>query len=120
MNAYEIPNLRFSFPAGGAVAIRRFVTIGTGSVGKQATANAVVVGVSMNAVEVTSGLTAEQQVLEVADGILMVDAGGTVAEGDLVASDANGKAVKVTTETNIAGKAITAGTAGSLIAVKVY
>ena len=48
MNAYEIPNLRFSLPAGGAVARCRFVSVNAEGKGVQATAATEVIGASMN------------------------------------------------------------------------
>ena len=39
MNAYEIPSLRFSLPAGGAVKRHRFVAVDTNSNGIQAVAD---------------------------------------------------------------------------------
>lgn len=118
MYAFEIPNLRFSLPAGGAIGIHRFISVSTGSAAVQATASTPIVGVSMNEVNTTNGVTAAQQVVEVADGLVVVEAGGVIAAGAAVYSDANGKAVA--TGTIDAGTAITAaGAAGELITVKV-
>jgi hypothetical protein len=115
MFAYEIPGLRFSLPAGGAVAQHRFVSVNSNSAGVQATASTAVVGVSMNEVKA-------DQVLEVADGIVMVEAGGAVAAGAAVYANASGQAV-TTVGTGagaaVAGVAITAATAaGEIITVK--
>ena len=77
MFAYEIPGMRFSLPAGAAVARRRFVSVDANSNGILATASTPVVGVSMN--EAAAG-----QVLEVADGIVMVEAAGAVTAGAAV------------------------------------
>ena len=110
MNAYEIPNLRFSMPAGGAVARHRFVAADTNGNGIQAIATSNIIGASMN--QVASG-----QVLEIADGIVMVEAVGNVAAGALVYADASGKATD--TGTIVAGVAITAGSAGGLMSVKI-
>lgn len=108
MFAFEIPGLRFSMPAGAAVERHRFVSINADSNGVQATASTPIVGVSMNK-------TAVNQVLEIADGIVMVEAGGAVTAGVAVTADAEGRAV--------AGEgtavALTAATAaGELITVK--
>lgn len=108
MFAFEIPGLRFSLPAGADVERCRFVSADADSNGIQATAGTPVIGVSMNK-------AAAGQVLEIADGIVMVEAGGAVAAGVAVAADAEGKA--------IAGEgtavALTAATAaGELITVK--
>lgn len=110
MNGYEIPNLRFGLPAGGTVYNRRFVTVNSDGNGVLAGAGGVAIGASMN--QVASG-----QVLEVADGIVIVEAGATVAAGAEVQSDSTGRAI-----TKAAGKglgvAITGGDAGNFIAVK--
>lgn len=111
MSAYEIPNLRFSGVSGGVVARRRFVSVNASGEVVQANATSAVIGVS----SLPSGLN---EVAEVYDGIVMIEAGGPVAFGDMVKSDADGKAV-----TDVAGKyvALTAASAaGELITAKVY
>ena len=50
-------------------------------------------------------------------GILLVEAGGTIAAGDAVASDAEGRAVKAVDSAAINGYAIDAGTAGQEIRI---
>lgn len=112
MNAYEIPSLRFSLPAGGAVARHRFVTVDTNSNGIQAIATSNIIGVSMN--QAKAG-----EVLEIADGIVMVESAGTVAAGALVSPDKDGKAVTKGDSAVVAGVAITAGVAGGLMSVKI-
>jgi len=126
MHAYEIPNLKFSLPAGGAVAINRFVSVNSSSAGIQATASTRIIGASMNSATVG-------KVLEVADGIVMVEAAGNIAAGALVSSDADGKVIPavadaqsgttpfaVTPGTIVAGIAITGSSAaGTLVAVKI-
>lgn len=108
MYAYEIPGMRFSLPAGAAVARHRFVSANADSKGVQATADTPVIGVSMNETE-------PDEVLEIADGIVMVEAAGAIAAGAAVKSDAEGKA----TAGAGAGVAITGATAaGDLITVK--
>lgn len=111
MNAYEIPGLRFSLPAGAAVARARFVSVDANGNGIQATAATQVIGASMNQTNLG-------EVLEVADGIVMVEASAAVTSGAAVYSDANGKvAASGTIEV---GTAITAATAaGQLVAVKI-
>ena len=111
MFAYEIPGLRFSLPAGGTVARCRFVSASAGK-GVQATAATPVIGASMN--EVTE---ATDRIVEIADGIVMVEAAAEITGGTKVYSNADGKAVAEGTE--VAGIAITSGAAGQLIAVKV-
>ena len=117
MNAYEIPNLRFSLPAGGAVARCRFVSVNADGNGVQATATTEVIGASMNLVT-TEENTAGGHIVEIADGIVMVEAAGAITIGTKVYSDANGKATG--TGTIVAGVAITGATgAGQLVAVKI-
>ena len=118
MNAYEIPNLRFGLPAGGAVARHRFVSVSADGTGIQATASTPVIGASMNLVTAAEN-TAGGHIVEVADGIVMVEAADAITAGVPVYSDAEGKATATGT-TNAAGIAITAATgAGSLVAVKI-
>ena len=111
MHAYEIPNLRFSLPAGGDVARRRFVNVNSDSAGVLATAKGAAIGVSMNQ-------TATGDVLEIADGIVMVEAGGIIAAGSDVEVGALGKAVAKTDGIGV-GVAITGATgAGQFVAIK--
>ena len=115
MYAYEIPGLHFSLPAGGAVAQHRFVSVASEQA-IQATAATQIVGASMNEVT-TEESTRGGYIIEIADGIVMVEAAGEIASGAAVYSDASGKAT--TTGTIVAGVAITAASgAGQLIAVK--
>lgn len=112
MNAYEIPGLRYSLPAGGDVVRHRFVSVNNKSEGVQATASTPVIGVSMNQ-------TKAGEVLEIADGIVMVVAAAAIEAGKGVVSDANGKAVDASTNPAV-GVAITGTTvADGLIAVKI-
>ena len=116
MNAYEIPSLRFSMPAGGAVAKHRFVSVNASGNGIQATASTPVLGASMNLVTDEEN-TAGGHIVEIADGIVMVEAKEAIDSGVAVYSDADGKATK--SGTIQVGVAITAATgAGSLMAVK--
>ena len=109
MNAYEIPGLRYSLPAGGAVERHRFVTVDKNSNGIQATTNSNIIGASMN--ETSAG-----QVLEIADGIVMVEAAKDVTAGSLAYADADGKVTD--TGSVIAGIVITS-VVGGLAAVKI-
>lgn len=111
MTAYEMPNLRFSLPAGAAVAIHRFVKVDANGAGVLTGAKGAAVGVSMN--ECATG-----EVLEVADGIVMVEAGAEVAAGASISSDANGKAITATDGVVIGTALTAAGAAGVLVAVK--
>lgn len=116
MHAYEIPNLRFSLPAGGAVARHRFVAASaTGAI--QAVAASKVIGASMNLVT-AEDFAAGDRIVEIADGIVMVEAAGAITAGAAVGSDAEGKAT--TAGDNVVGIAITSATgAGELVAVKI-
>lgn len=119
MYAYEIPNLRFSLPAGGAVARHRFVSVSSEKA-IQATAATQIIGVSMNEVTAAEN-TAGGHIVEIADGIVMVEAAGAITAGVAVYADANGKATATAGTANVAGIAITAAAAaGDLIAVKMF
>lgn len=50
-------------------------------------------------------------------GILLVEAGGTIAVGDGVASDANGKGVKAESTAIVNGYALDAGTTGQKVRI---
>jgi len=110
MNAYEIPSLRFSMPAGGAVARYRFVAVDANGNGIQAIATSNIIGASMN--QAKSG-----EVLEIADGIVMVEAAKAVTAGTLAYADADGKVTDAGTV--VAGSVITSADAGGLAAVKI-
>lgn len=116
MYAYEIPNLRFSMPAGGAVLRNHFVAI-TADKAVTATASTPVIGASMN--EVTAEeIAAGERIVEIADGIVMVVAAGAITAGAKVYSDATGQATATGTD-NPVGVAITSvAAAGQLVAVK--
>ena len=117
MNAYEIPSLRFSLPAGGAVARHRFVSVNADGNGIQATASTQVIGASMNMVTVDE-VAAGDRIVEVADGIVMVEAASSITSGAAVYSDADGKAAA--NGSTAIGIAITGATgAGQLVAVKI-
>lgn len=111
MNAYEIPSLRFSLPAGGAVKRHRFVAVDANSNGIQAGATtSSIIGASMN--EASIG-----QVLEIADGIVMIEAAKTVTAGSLAYASGEGKVTDA--GTIVAGIIITSAAAGGLAAVKI-
>ena len=110
MAAYEIPNLRFSAEAGAAVARRRFVKINADEQGVQAGAGEAVVGASM--VDAANG-----EVLEIANGIVIVEAAAAITAGSEVQSDADGKAIPLDQGT-VAGIAMTnASGDGALVSV---
>ena len=110
MAAYEIPNMRFSAEAGAAVARRRFVKINADEQGVQAGAGEAVVGASM--VDAAKG-----EVLEIANGIVMVEAAAAIEAGSEVQSDADGKAIPID-QGHVAGIAMTnASGNGALVSV---
>lgn len=119
MFAYEIPNLRFSLPAGGAVALHRFVAVANEKA-VQATTALGIIGVSRN--EVTAAeFAANDRIVEIADGIVIVEAGAAVESGAPITSDAEGRAIKFESGSLPLGTAVTAASgAGQLIAVKLY
>ena len=86
MAAYEIPNMRFSAEAGAAVERRRFVKINADEKGVQAGAGETVIGASMVDAAVN-------EILEIANGIVMVEAAAAIEAGAEVQSDADGKAI---------------------------
>lgn len=110
MAAYEIPNMRFSAEAGAVVERRRFVKIDSDEKGVKAGAGEAVIGASI--VDADIG-----EVLEIANGIVMVEAGAAITAGSEVQSDANGKAIPLD-QGHVAGIAMTnASGDGSLVAV---
>lgn len=110
MFAYEIPGARFSLPAGADVARHRLVSVDASGNGVVASATTPAVGVSMNKADAG-------QVLEVADGIVMVTAAGAITAGVKVHAAADGK-VSATGDNEV-GVALTAATAdGEIITIK--
>ena len=113
IGAYEIPSLRFSLPAGDDVERFRFVAVDSDGAGIQATASDVIIGASMNQ-------AAEGEVLEVADGIVIIEASAAIDAGAMVVSDANGKAAAAGEGGSSAIIALTAASAaGEFITVKI-
>ena len=110
-SAYEIPNLRFSLPAGEDIARRRFISVNSSGEGVIATAAGSAIGVSMNQ-------AAYDEVLEIADGIVMVEAGGAITAGAGIEVGANGKAVTNTGGIGIGIALTSAASAGNIVAVK--
>lgn len=111
MFAFEIPGGRFSLPAGADVERHRFVSVNSNSAGITATAATQIVGASMNKAE--SG-----EVLEIADGLVIVEASAAITAGAAVYSAADGRVAS--SGTVVAGVAITgAKAAGELVTVKI-
>ena len=109
MFAFEIPGQRFSMPAGADIMRHRFVTVDESSNAVYATEFTPVVGVSMN--QAKAG-----EVLEIADGIVMVEVGSYIPAGNHVEPNPEGKAIAAEGRTYMV--ALTEGNAGELIAVK--
>lgn len=106
-NKHYKPLLIESVKAASDLVEHRFV----GFNGKHCEAGAKALGV----VDVT---TEKDQFAPVAVfGILLVEAGGTIAVGDGISSDANGKAVKAESTAIINGYALDAGTTGQKIRI---
>ena len=86
------------------------------------TAEVVVAGAGENACGVTDAAysVAAERVRVAYEGIVYVKAGGTVAEGGLVASDATGFGVAYAVGDYVLGRAMSAGASGSLMAVKLF
>ena len=102
-----------NFTAETAVPAFRFAKAGTaeGKV-KLATAGDLALGVS-TAVASAEGRPCDVQL----DGIARVEAGGSIAYGAKVVSDANGKAVTIESG-DVLGIALEAGSSGDIIRVK--
>ena len=110
MAAYEIPNMRFSAEAGAAVERRRFVKINADEKGVKAGAGEAVIGASM--VDADVG-----EVLEIANGIVMVEAAAEITAGSEVQSDADGRVIPID-QGHVVGIAMTnASGNGSLVSV---
>lgn len=105
-NAYEIPNLRFSLPAGEDIPRRRFVGVNASGEGVIASAGGLTIGVSMNE-------AADGEVLEIADGIVMVEAGGAITPGASIEVGTDGKAV-TTSNGVVVGTALTSAASANL------
>lgn len=121
MAAYEIPNLRFSGEAGQDIERRRFVTINAEEKVVYPVGTPTVIGVSMQP-------SKAGEVAEVADGIVMVEAGGVITGGTPVIALEDGRAMSIIEYTTAnpdattvapVGTAITnASGAGELVSIK--
>lgn len=112
MAAFEIPSLRFSSNAAEAITRRRFVIPTTDDTTSMAESGTAAIGVSMNDPK-------QNEVLEIADGIVMVEAGATVTIGSEVQSGANGVALNYASGVKV-GIFLTGGDVGELVTVKMY
>ena len=112
MAAYEIPNMRFSAEAGAAIERRRFITINADEQGVHAGAGDAVIGASM--VDADVG-----EVLEIANGIVIVEAAAEITAGSEVQSDADGRVIPID-QGHVAGIAMTnASGEGALVSVMI-
>lgn len=116
LTAYEIPGSQFSLPATTAIGRYRFVSIDATGQAIQATASTDVIGVSRN--EIDPVKYPDAQVVDIADGIMMVEAAEAIPCGSKVVSNADGKAIVATGDTVVGIAFSDAAAAGTIIAVK--
>lgn len=114
--AYEIPSLRFSGEAGIAVPANRFVYIYQGKVWVCTSGSTPPVGISRNAAAVG-------EVVEIATGVLPIDAVDALTGNDEVKVGASGQAAKWLSATDddrlIVAIAVTAAGSGEQATVKI-
>lgn len=116
LTAYEIPGSQFSLPATTAIGRYRFVSIDATGQAIQATDSTDVIGVSRN--EIDPVKYPDAQVVDIADGIMMVEAAAPMKCGSKVTSNADGKAIVATGDTHVGITFSDAAAAGTIIAVK--
>lgn len=116
--AYEQPGFSFTLPAGADFsggAQFRFADVNSSGLAVNPAAGGSAVGVRQ-----TRPKSGEATTI-VADGISIVEAGGAVTTGDLVATNASGQAVTAVAGNVILGRALeTASASGIQIAVLLY
>lgn len=111
-------SLQKTFYADAAINANRIVKPGASDtqVVQGAAATDKLIGISDNLGQTVVGDTLDV----ILDGIALVKAGGTIAFGDLITSDATGQAVVTTTASNrIIGVAMEAGVVGDLVGVRI-
>ena len=108
-SAFQIPDLRWSLPAGAAIPRYRFVSVNSDGNAVVANATSAVVGVSQNK-------TAAGQIAEIQDGLVIVEAAAAIAPGALAISNATGLAAAGTTSGYVV--IVGASAAGDLITIK--
>lgn len=111
MAAYEIPNLRFSGIANADITMRRFVKPVSDNKYAMSGAGEVAVGASMNDPKAN-------EVLEMADGIVIVEAGEAITVGSEIEVGANGVAMILDTGIKVGVALTPAGDAAELLSVK--
>lgn len=115
--AYEIPGFSFTLPSAADYRTGngqfRFTTVNSsGKAVAPAASGDLTIGVRQNTPNQNEGTTI------VNSGISMVEAGGVVAAGDKVQSDATGRAIAAASGKHVAGIALEAASgAGIIIAV---
>lgn len=109
MTAFEIPGTRFSGVAAENIERRVFVKVNSNEEYAKAGDGDKVVGVSMNDPKA-------KEVLEIADGIVMVKAGEAITAGAEVKPNASGHAV--TASGDGIGIALTTAKSGGLVTIK--
>jgi len=121
-----------SFVAGGNIAPSRFVSLSTSSdrtVVQSGSGDTTVIGISQIGTHLTPLLSLDDgfaavagenvKVYEPEDHEGWLELGGTVASGDFLKPDANGKGVTASSDGDFYGaKAIQAGTVGQIVKVK--
>lgn len=115
--AYEIPGNQFTLISATAIANYKLIAVDANGQGIVATASTPVVGACRGTV------SDAEWAISVADGFVIVEAGGAVAAGSAVASNATGQAIAVTDPSTelTCGIAITPATAaGDLFTIKIH
>lgn len=111
------PDLILSFIAGAAITAKRIVAFGAddNTVVTASAANGSLIGVS------DLGADAAGDRLDVIlDDIAEVEYGGTITRGDLITSDANGKAITaVTAGSRVIGFAMVSGVSGDIGSINI-
>ena len=123
MFAFEIPNLRFSLPAGAAIKANQFVTVDSSGRAIVCTDTLRPIGVIKNEIsaKVDRGVEPTDQIAEIQDGIVMVEAGASISAGAAVSCNATGYAIPATETSIVVGVSLTDATAaGICIAVKLF
>lgn len=99
-----------NYVAGGAIAANRIVKHGAGDTLMVQAAAATDKSVGVADADTASGARVDVVMSGTAD----VQYGGTVARGDLLTADANGKAVVASTGNRVIGVALVSGVAGDI------
>jgi hypothetical protein len=105
----------YSFPATTSIAeadVGKFLVLSSGAVAVAGTAGADAVGVALHPTLATGG-----QALVQINGVIEVQAGGTITAGQRVGSNNAGLAIVATTGHRILGRALTAGASGGRVTI---